>query len=78
VALIVSAMFICIGVYSITDGGDLLFGVFWLCIPLFIFVATLNYLTTNGEFTLIFESNDPFSNEDAGDCGSGDGGGCGD
>lgn len=78
VALIVSAIFICIGMYSIADGGNLLFGVVWLCIPLFIFVATLNYLTTNGEFTLIFESNDPFANEDAGDCGSGDGGGCGD
>lgn len=78
VALIVSAVFICIGINLITHGGDLLFGVFALSIPLFILVTTLNHLTTKGEFTLVFESNDPFSDGDAGDCGSGDGGGCGD
>ncbi|WP_420333831.1 glycine-rich domain-containing protein [Roseibium sp.] len=78
VALIFSAVFICIGVVSIADGGNLLFWMFWLGISLLIFGSTLNYLTTKGEFTLIFESNDPFSDKDAGDCGSGDGGGCGD
>lgn len=78
VVLVFLAIFMLVGGGSIAHGGNLLFGMLWLSIPLFIFVMTLNNLTTKGEFTLIFECNDPFANDDAGDCGSGDGGGCGD
>lgn len=78
VGLIFSVVFICIGANSIAQDGDLLFGMVWLSVPLVIFVTTLNSLTTKGELMLIFECNDPFADEDAGDCGSGDGGGCGD
>ena len=35
-------------------------------------------LTTAGELHLTFETGDPFADTDSGDCGSGDGGGCGD
>ena len=76
--LIFLSVFICIGASSIVHSGDLLFGALWLSVPLFVFGATLKSLSTKGELTLIFESNDPFADEDAGDCGSGDGGGCGD
>ena len=76
--LIFVAVFIFAGTSSILANGHLLFGMLWLCIPLIIFTTTLHSLTTEGEFTLIFESSDPFADEDAGDCGSGDGGGCGD
>ncbi|MEM7751901.1 MAG: hypothetical protein AAF230_00715 [Pseudomonadota bacterium] len=76
--LIFLAIFILIGGSAIADSDDLVFGMLWLGIPLFIFVTTLNSMTPRGEYTLIFECNDPFANDDAGDCGSGDGGGCGD
>lgn len=76
--LIMLSIFIFVGVGGIIQQGNHVFGLLWLGIPLFIFVKTLNSLTTQGEFTLIFESGDPFADDDAGDCGSGDGGGCGD
>ncbi len=76
--LIVSAIFIYIGVGAITQDDNLLFGILWLGIPLYLFVTALNGLTTKAEFTLIFEHDDPFADADAGDCGSGDCGGCGD
>ncbi|MTI02683.1 hypothetical protein [Roseibium sp. RKSG952] len=76
--LIFLLVFICIGTTSIVQSGDLLFGVLWLSVPLVCFVTTLNSLTSKSELTLIFASNDPFADADAGDCGSGDGGGCGD
>lgn len=39
---------------------------------------SLYSLTPQAEFSLVFEDEDPFADDDAGDCGSGDGGGCGD
>jgi len=77
-SLIFLAIFILVGASSILKDDNLLFGMLWVSIPLVIFITTLNSLTTKGEFTLIFESSDPFADEDAGDCGSGDDGGCGD
>lgn len=78
VLLIFLLVFIYIGGGSIVQNGDFLFGALWLSIPLVCFAITLNGLTSRSELTLIFESGDPFSDDDAGDCGSGDGGGCGD
>ncbi|WP_282121437.1 glycine-rich domain-containing protein [Ruegeria atlantica] len=78
IVLIFLLVFICIGASSIVQSGGFLFGILWLSVPLFVFVITLNSLTSKSELTLIFECNDPFADEDAGDCGSGDGGGCGD
>lgn len=72
------AVFIFIGVTVIAKDENTLFGMLWLSIPLFMFVSTITNLTARGEFTLVFESGDPFADGDAGDCGSGDGGGCGD
>ena len=63
---------------SITDQAPLPFMLIWLGIPLYMLVVMLNSLTPKGEFTLVFETVDPFADDDAGDCGSGDGGGCGD
>ena len=77
-SLIVAAMLILKAGGSLLKDSDLLFGMLWVCILLVFFVKGLNSLTTKGEFTLIFECDDPFADMDAGDCGSGDGGGCGD
>lgn len=76
--LIVLVGFFYLGAREIAQDGNVLFGVVWLSALLLILLNTLNSLTTKGEFTLIFDSSDPFANDDAGDCGSGDGGGCGD
>ncbi|WP_170467715.1 glycine-rich domain-containing protein [Ruegeria arenilitoris] len=78
ILLVFLSVFICVGATAIAQSGDLLFGMLWLSVPLFVFAITLNSLSTKGELTLIFECNDPFADDDAGDCGSGDGGGCGD
>lgn len=78
VLLIFLAVFICVGGSSIVQSDNLLFGALWLSIPLVCFVFTLNGLTSTSEITLIFESGDPFADDDSGDCGSCDGGGCGD
>lgn len=76
--LVFLSLFMLVGVTAITQGAPLLFGLLWLSIPALMFVTTLNSLTPRGEYTLVFECNDPFADQDAGDCGSGDGGGCGD
>ena len=76
-SLIVFTVFIYSGAGSIVQTGNVLFGLLFIAAPLYLFVTTLNSLTTKGEFTLIFEGDDPFADDDAGDCGSGDGG-CGD
>jgi len=78
IGLTVLAVFIFTSAPQIFQDGHLLFGVLWIGFSLYILVQTLNSFTAKGEFTLIFESSDPFADEDAGDCGSGDGGGCGD
>lgn len=41
-------------------------------------IVGLRSCTSQGVFTLTFETGDPFADNDAGDCGSGDCGGCGD
>lgn len=76
--LIVSGVFVCIGVWSTVQGSfPLLFGLFFSGIALMIFFSALNGMTTRGEFTLTFESGDPFADDNAGNCGSGCGS-CGD
>ncbi|MGR3512638.1 MAG: glycine-rich domain-containing protein [Paracoccaceae bacterium] len=78
ITLLFLTLFILVGISFLNQGGDPLFGLLWLSIPTLILVTTLNSLTPKGEYTLVFECNDPFADQDAGDCGSGDGGGCGD
>ncbi|NOD89850.1 MULTISPECIES: hypothetical protein [unclassified Ruegeria] len=78
IMLVFLIVFICTGASSIIQSGDLLFGALWLSVPLVCFAITLNSLSSKSELTLVFESHDPFADEDAGDCSSGDGGGCGD
>jgi len=51
--------------------------VLYILFLLYMFVSTLNELTPKGEFSFVFGNKDPFSDDDAGDCGSGCGG-CGD
>lgn len=77
-ALIISAIFMILGGSALAVGADVVPGMIWMSISLSVFVLSLIGLTSNGEFALIFECDDPFSDRDAGDCGSGDGGGCGD
>ena len=76
--LIFLVPFIFVGAIDLAQGDQPIFMMLWLSIALFIFMTTLNGMTTKGELTLVFENSDPFANEDAGDCGSGDCGGCGD
>lgn len=61
------------------------FGVFagllpllFVAIPFLLFLSSLRALTDRGAVALVFDASDPFADQDAGDCGSGDGGGCGD
>lgn len=76
--LVVSALFICIGFFALAHGAA---PIPWLALAGFGVIGVLNelrYMTTHGELTLVFETGDPFADDDAGDCGSGDCGGCGD
>jgi len=73
-----SGAFLLIGVTALGAGAPPLFMLLWLAIPLLIFWQSCYSLTERGELTLTFEMGDPFADNDAGDCGSGDGGGCGD
>ena len=75
--LIFLTVFIFFSSNAIAQGENTLLGILFLAIPLYTIVTTLNSLTTKGEFTLIFGGNDPFADDDAGDCGSGDGDGGG-
>jgi len=80
-ALVIMAMagiFALIGLGSMSQGGDVLFGTLWVSASLLIFALSANSLTTKSELALVFEAGDPFADDDAGDCSSGDGGGCGD
>ena len=76
--LIFSGVFLIFGLVGLSAGAPIWFMVLWLAIPVAIFVNCLFGLTSHGEFTLTFEMGDPFADKDGGDCGSGDGGGCGD
>lgn len=78
VTLIFLTVFIFFSAIAITQSGNLLLGILFMSIPFYMLLTTLISLTNKGEFSLIFESKDPFSDDDAGDCGSGDCGGCGD
>lgn len=57
--------------------GDFLLSLPFLIIGVMGGMASVTGFTEKGEYTLIFESDDPFADRDAGDCGSGCGG-CGD
>lgn len=70
-------VFICFSADAISQSNNPVFGVLFMSLPLYMFVTTLNGLTTKGEFNLTFGGKDPFADDDAGDCGSGCGG-CGD
>ena len=63
---------------SVAQGDDPVFNTLWIGVVFALGVATLNGLTPKGEFTLVFESNDTFGDDNAGDCSAGDCGGCGD
>lgn len=77
--IIFSAAFILIGiVLLLTPDLHIGFGFFWLCISLTMFVQAFANATPQGNYTLTFETGDPFANRDMGECGSGDCGGCGD
>ena len=68
----------CVGVGSLVGEDAAVFsGLFALAIGLISFVTAINGMTARSEFTLVFENDDPFANDDAGDCSSGCGG-CGD
>ena len=63
---------------SVAQGDDPVFNTLWIGVVFALCVGTLNGLTPRGEFTLVFESNDTFGDDNAGDCSAGDCGGCGD
>ena len=78
-ALIFCSLFVLVGVSLLASGeAPMLFAVAFTMIPLFAMGSLLYSMTPHGEFELTFEAGDPFADSDAGDCGSGDGGGCGD
>ncbi len=78
-ALIFTSLFVVVGL-SMLAGGDVpqLFALAFTAIPLLAIGHLLYGMTPGGEYTLTFEIGDPFADNDVGDCGSGDGGGCGD
>jgi len=76
--LVVLAMLMFASGGASVSGGYILFGIALMSFLLFLFLNTIYDLTTRGEFSLTFESRDPFADDEAGDCGSGDCGGCGD
>ena len=77
--LVVAAAFVAVGLFLLTqEEVPRLFGLLFTGASLFGLVSTAYGLTSQGEYTLTFEISDPFADGDAGDCGSGDGGGCGD
>jgi len=78
VGMAFSAMFIAVGVSALLQGGAPLFALTFIAIPLIVFTASLRGLTERGQITLIFDCSEPFADGNAGDCSSGDCGGCGD
>lgn len=77
--LILTGLFVVFGL-SMLAGGEAppLFAQIFTAIPLIVMASLLYGMTPGGEYELTFEFGDPFADNDAGDCGSGDGGGCGD
>ena len=77
--LLISTVFVVFGLSMMTvPEVPVVFALVFTGIGLFAFFNAAYGLTSQGEFTLVFEVGDPFADKDAGDCGSGDGGGCGD
>lgn len=77
--LLFCSVFLVAGLRMIVDGeAPLIFAVAFSAVPLLAISALLHSMTPGGEFEMTFEAGDPFADEDAGDCGSGDCGGCGD
>lgn len=79
VGLVFTGLFALFGLNMIASGEvPRLFAVAFTTIPLIATGLILYGMTPGGEYELTFEMGDPFADDDAGDCGSGDGGGCGD
>ncbi len=77
-SLVFSAAFVFLGFIAMLSGFNPIFTAVLLSLPMLILAKSLLSLTSRGEFTLTFETGDLFSDNQAGDCGSGDCGGCGD
>ncbi|MBY4893097.1 hypothetical protein KUL25_10005 [Rhodobacteraceae bacterium N5(2021)] len=72
-------VFLVAGFGMIVDGEvPLPFSVAFTAVPFLAISALLHSITPGGQYELTFEMGNPFADEDAGDCGSGDCGGCGD
>lgn len=79
VALLFVSIFLVIGLRMMLDPEvPVLPALMFIGIPGFMILQIARGLTPRGEFELTFVADDPFADNDAGDCGSGDGGGCGD
>lgn len=78
VLVLLLVVFMAFGAKAFVPENPELYHYWWMVIPLLMILAVLETMTAKGEFTLVFEHGDPFADDDAGDCGSGDGGGCGD
>ena len=78
-ALVFVSLFIVVGL-SMLAGGEAppAAALAFIALPALVIYRLLYGMTVKGEFELTFETGDPFADDDAGDCGSGDGGGCGD
>ena len=78
-AVLFLGVFLAAAIGQIVDGDvPLLFALAFAAFPIFLMGKQLYAMTPGGEFELTFERGDPFADEDAGNCGSGDCGGCGD
>ncbi|MEX3014460.1 glycine-rich domain-containing protein-like [Gymnodinialimonas hymeniacidonis] len=78
-ALLFTSLFLAYGLNMLSSGdAPPLFALAFTAIPLLAIAKILYGMTPGGEYSLTFEAGDPFADNDAGDCGSGDGGGCGD
>ena len=77
--LVFTGLFALFGFGMMINGEfPLLFALAFTAIPLAVIGLLIYGMTPGGEYRLTFEAGDPFSDNDAGDCGSGDCGGCGD
>lgn len=74
-----SGLFLAMGIGALMDGGPPpVVALAFIAFGLLAIGKQLYAMTPGGEFELTFERADPFADDDAGNCGSGDCGGCGD
>ena len=78
VTIVFAVVFLTVGIASFDEFENALAALVFLTTPVIMIFAAFNSWTAGGQLALVFETGDPFADEDAGDCGSGDGGGCGD